>query len=487
MTKSEGFFRAIRGKRIGGLHNYRQATFTARPSVQQVRGRMVGRSVMLALGLAILLQHDVIPEAFSRSLWGMEAGEKGTPKENDSFAITPGDRIKIQFFSELSLKAPKPGNVDQSAAILNSFYERSDISGEFEIGKDNELSHPLLGIFNTLEMQPQELEGALRDAYQRTADTAIKVRVSFVQRPPVYVLGLVTHPGAYQYIQGMTLAQVVALASGLYRQDGPQRSPKDAHLESIRIEKSEKMLQHILLRKAALLAEFNGKELISVTPELIELVGKETAGKLIAAENVHYRRIRSVQILRERKLKEEVSLAGEELKALLSRKQNLVSQQTVVEKKLLRYRDMYQTANMRASMRANKDLASFELQHLTLLNDQTKISSEMLQAEHKKLQVEQELLSVRTADLSRLKQELAALNEQQIETEGDLDLARGTLSETSRLAFENDASGVKGSRSKVVYEITRRGKDDFVTFTAGANSYLKPGDVVRIKYDTDAS
>ncbi|WP_417781927.1 polysaccharide biosynthesis/export family protein [Terasakiella pusilla] len=115
---------------------------------------------------------------------------------NTAYTLDSGDRVKITVFEE------------------------EDLSGEFEISSEGELSLPLIG---SVHAKGQTLKQVERSILEKLLDGFLKnprVSLEVLNYRPFYILGEVNEPGSYPYVNGMTALNAVALGGGFtYRAD----------------------------------------------------------------------------------------------------------------------------------------------------------------------------------------------------------------------------------------------------------------------------
>lgn len=112
------------------------------------------------------------------------------------YTLGSGDKVRVTVFGE------------------------QDLSGEFEISGDGQISLPLIGNLDaggkSLRELKDSMETALRDGYLKDPKVAIEV----MNYRPFYILGEVNEPGSYPYVSGMSVLNAVALGGGFtYRAD----------------------------------------------------------------------------------------------------------------------------------------------------------------------------------------------------------------------------------------------------------------------------
>ncbi|MDV7339292.1 polysaccharide biosynthesis/export family protein [Terasakiella sp. A23] len=115
---------------------------------------------------------------------------------NAAYTLDSGDKVKVTVFQE------------------------EDLSGEFEVSAEGELSLPLIGsVFakgQTLKQVEQSIINMLLDGFLKSPRVSLEV----LNYRPFYILGEVNEPGSYPYVNGMTALNAVALGGGFtYRAD----------------------------------------------------------------------------------------------------------------------------------------------------------------------------------------------------------------------------------------------------------------------------
>jgi polysaccharide biosynthesis/export protein len=99
-------------------------------------------------------------------------------------------------------------------------YGEDDLSGEYEVNSTGIAALPLIGNIPASGQTVRSFEQAVRDklAAGYLHDPRVSVQVSNYR--PFFILGEVSKPGSYPYVNGMTVLNAVALAGGYtYRAD----------------------------------------------------------------------------------------------------------------------------------------------------------------------------------------------------------------------------------------------------------------------------
>lgn len=116
--------------------------------------------------------------------------------EVSDYVLGVGDKLKIVTFGE------------------------ADLSGEFEIAATGTLSMPLIGDIEAAGLTAgrlrETLTRRLREGYMKDPRVSLEV----MNYRPFFIVGEVMKPGSYNYVNGMTAINAVALAGGYtYRAD----------------------------------------------------------------------------------------------------------------------------------------------------------------------------------------------------------------------------------------------------------------------------
>jgi len=126
------------------------------------------------------------------------------------------------FEPDHSLIPPaQPVELTSGLAVGDGFevrvFNEEDIGGAFQVQEDGTIDFPLIGRVNVLGMTQAELaallESKLGEGYLR--DPHVTVIVTSRENLEVSVLGEVTQPGSFPYVEKLTLVQAISNAGGL--------------------------------------------------------------------------------------------------------------------------------------------------------------------------------------------------------------------------------------------------------------------------------
>ncbi len=123
--------------------------------------------------------------------------------------------------------APPGGAAPGAAALIENAYRlgsgdrvrvtvfrHEDLSGEFALDGAGNFAMPLLGEVQAFGLNTRELEQRIAQKLQEGYIIDPQVGVEVMNYRPFYILGEVKTPGSYQYVNGMTVLNAVALAGG---------------------------------------------------------------------------------------------------------------------------------------------------------------------------------------------------------------------------------------------------------------------------------
>jgi protein involved in polysaccharide export with SLBB domain len=116
--------------------------------------------------------------------------------------------------SATSLPESGPLTLQAGDRIQVSVFGQDSLATETALSNDGEVTLPLAGRIRLADMTPSQAEAAIASRLRGGLVVDPKVTVDVVKYRPVYVLGEVSKPGAYDYVNKMTVIQAIALAGG---------------------------------------------------------------------------------------------------------------------------------------------------------------------------------------------------------------------------------------------------------------------------------
>jgi protein involved in polysaccharide export with SLBB domain len=155
-----------------------------------VRGSMKNGSVLccLALSLAACAGGGSSPPT---PVPTPPAADAGTAElVSSSYRLGSGDRVRVTVF------------------------RHEDLSGEFALDGAGNFAMPLVGEIKAYGLTTREAEMRIQEKLSDGYLVDPQVAVEVLNYRPFYILGEVRAPGAYPYVNGMTVLNAVALAGG---------------------------------------------------------------------------------------------------------------------------------------------------------------------------------------------------------------------------------------------------------------------------------
>lgn len=117
-------------------------------------------------------------------------------RAGNDYVLGVGDRIKITTFGE------------------------ADLSGTFEVSSTGIISMPLIGDVQATGQTVAELQSSIADKLKQGFMNNPNVSLEVLGYRPFFIVGEVLKPGSYNYVNGMSVINAVALAGGYtYRAD----------------------------------------------------------------------------------------------------------------------------------------------------------------------------------------------------------------------------------------------------------------------------
>ncbi|HLT01930.1 MAG TPA: polysaccharide biosynthesis/export family protein [Geminicoccaceae bacterium] len=160
------------------------------------------RQITVLLGLAL-----------SVALIGGCSSSRPAPVEAAAAAAATGGGEPIEDISSYRLG---PGD-----ALRVTVFRHEDLSGEFTLDGDGYFAMPLVGEVLGGGRTARQLESDIEEAL-KSGGYLVEPQVSIevLNYRPFYIIGEVNNPGSFEYVNGMTVINAVALAGGFtYRAD----------------------------------------------------------------------------------------------------------------------------------------------------------------------------------------------------------------------------------------------------------------------------
>jgi protein involved in polysaccharide export with SLBB domain len=150
---------------------------SAMPSLR----RFAGLLVLSMLTLGVLASYIPVASAQQRAAAASPSG---------AYILGPTDRVRLKVYGE------------------------PDITGEYEIDANGNVSIPLAGQVRAAGLTTRQLERSITSALAKGIVRDPRVNVEMLAYRPFYILGEVKKSGEYPYRVGLTVLDAVATAGG---------------------------------------------------------------------------------------------------------------------------------------------------------------------------------------------------------------------------------------------------------------------------------
>jgi protein involved in polysaccharide export with SLBB domain len=386
----------------------------------------------------------------------------------DGATVRLGDRLKITFFESMNVPDPtaSAGN-DAATAKMQMFFQRTDLSGEYQVEPGGRISLPILG---AIDVEGQTVDGAKANvlaAMTRIMGKTGNITVSIAQRPPVYVAGAVRNPGAYPYAPGMIAIQALALAGGLDR-DATQTAQ---FIEMMRQKETRAIaLDHLkkaLARKEVFVAARENIKDVTPPPRLIGIAGSDGAATLIATE-------RGVVDLRLQVQQKARATSAAAVTAIQDEIGLLKERLTNVDAQIKARADELQKMEGLLANRIVSDerVSNVRRDYLDMEGRRNDLKVNLVRAKQRLGQAEADLQTMEIAQRLEIEQEIKQIDAQIAEIDQQSLLGEGV----SALTGGVNLCGPKSAE----LEIVRNGAHAAEVVQATDTSAIEPGDVLRV-------
>jgi protein involved in polysaccharide export with SLBB domain len=114
----------------------------------------------------------------------------------------------------LTTATPEVYRVGAGDRLLITVFGEKDLSGEYMVDDTGAIAYPLVGALPVNNLTVRQVESGIADRLRRGLVTDPKVNVAVVRYRPIFIVGEVQRPGAYEFYNGITVLNAVAYAGG---------------------------------------------------------------------------------------------------------------------------------------------------------------------------------------------------------------------------------------------------------------------------------
>lgn len=364
--------------------------------------------------------------------------------------------------------------LDHGDRVRVVVHERADLTGVYSVNDDGQISLPEIGRFNARGLTTSELEKELAGAMRRQLQRQVFLIVEVVTRRPFFVVGLVSKPGAYSFVPGMTVMHALAFSGGF---TGPSSRPwagGELSREQSNLREANAEAARLLITRERLMAEINGRLTFTLPPQLAKFAKDDLIGAWHAREMEILKRDAEVLQRDAAGFTSIIELKKREVEALVHQLNSLDQQRAVRAEQLSEYQGL-QTRGLTPKKNVTEsELAISLLERDTQSNiaSTARAKGELAQAERNRDMVALERKAKIELQLSHVEESLAKANAVVERARKQIELLAGLPA--TALAF--------ASQPAVEYEIFRRGEDGRLhPIRADELTQMQPGDVLRVR------
>ena len=354
---------------------------------------------------------------------------------------------------------------------MSGVYERWDaFSGDFTVSSDGTMPLPVIGQISTRDKSSDqialEVAAALKEhlGLVNAPETSIEV----LSYPPVYVVGDVSAPGAFEFRQGMTVLQAFALGGGERQTEAQGLSAQRVRLSS-ELRSIDDGLLRTRARIARLTAEVESAEAITFPSEVTGHPNTALAQSAMKDEEVIFLARQREVVRQTEALNDLVVLLNKEIETLRARltdvdkiiatnSEELSGVQSLVEKGLA-------TASRRSEL--ERQIADLRFEQLTQTTAVLRAQQALSQAQREAAQLE---------DSGHTRAAVAIQDEQ---TKIDQMLLQQSTSQRLLLDIDTGPMITAGQSSGLHYSIVRQSQGP-AEIPADETTALLPGDVLMV-------
>ena len=356
--------------------------------------------------------------------------------------------------------------------------EWPDLNGEYTVTPDGVVSLPLIGNIIAAGLGLNDLSLEISDRLQRRSGGAERAlaAIEIAQYRPFAIMGDVQRPGQYPYRPGLTVLEAISIAGGYYRVElGLLRLGRDVAVASGEINTQSVKLNLLIAREARLSAAFDGREELSLPPELAKLTDDPTISAIMKNEQS------ALALENEMKRAEQAAVDGikslyqNEIGSLGGQVTALTQEQGSIETQLKEMRSLSARGLALAPtmFALERSLAQVVNQQMGAETAIVRARENITLAEQHFTQLRQERSRVNTKDLQQTRHEIA-------EARAKIRTATLLLHEAqiSAPAEARERSSQNGQRPS--FTILRRDGETMRELVADEMTLVAPDDVIKI-------
>ncbi|MEI4234243.1 polysaccharide biosynthesis/export family protein [Roseovarius sp. D22-M7] len=384
----------------------------------------------------------------------------GSGAAQDAYRLNAGDRIAVRFV--------------QWDTIELGFVEFDAVNGTYAVGSDGTLMLPLIGAVDVEDRSLAEVAESVSLTLQGRLGLVEppSASLSIVGHRPIYVLGSVANPGAYDFSPGLTVRQALALAGGpaTVLDDRPGREAAAVRASGVLQEIAIDIARH-KVRAARLRAEMDGANEFTIPEGVTHPDGPETLKALIEHERALFQSRREARARALEALDDSRTLLETEVSTLQEKLSGLSRQVELLRESVGNMEQLYERGLVRSP-----SLVAQQGQLINLENRQLDTETAVFRARQSIAELERERIGIEADRRLEILRELQRSEAAVEQLAARQDMNRRLLLGTEALLV---ASGQEMD-IQTSYRITRPGSEGPETLDATPDTRLGPADVVEV-------
>lgn len=389
----------------------------------------------------------------------------GMPASAADYTLGPQDVLKIRVFEW----RPNAGVA----------FEWVPLTGEFAVSAGGTLSLPIIGTVSVAGKTLDEVSGLIGEQLQRQVGLQKRPNASVevsVYRP-FFVTGLVSKPGKYGYVPGLTVIQAISMAGGLGGADpemiGLQR---DALVTQGDLGQLEIEHYGLLARQARVEALLGGAATVSFPQELTSQATRPALARMMQDEQALFETRQHLMNTELDRLGQAKILATNQLETLRLKEISLARQTEMATKDLSSINKMVSQGLTVSSRQlgANQGLADLESRSLDVSLAILKTQQDLAKLDQEMGDFRQKYRGDALAEAVDLRDRLAA-NSEKTKT------ARALLANIELRAPAVLAALEADGKPAFMTMVNRTINGAMQTLVVSDNDEVAPGDVVRVE------
>jgi exopolysaccharide production protein ExoF len=350
-------------------------------------------------------------------------------------------------------------------------HEWPALSDEVTVSPEGMISLPMIGNIKAAGMTTaqlaHEISSQLKDKSKLVEEPFTSVEI--VQFRPYYILGDVQRPGDYAYRPGMTVIMAASMAGGAYRaQDNIMAHiGRDAISSSSSLASLEARKLELLVRRARLIAELNGKDTFDLE------AGVKYPPDIVDQERAIMQARREELQAQVAGLKKQIQLSYEEISFLKGRAESGVRKQASLEKEIAGLRSLTEKGLGLSARQGELDRLAAQYD-----GDQREIDTLISRARQVIAQSETSIARLTNERARDARLEIRAATGQLDDIEQQKTMQRRLLAETARLGAANQAIVQRRRSLHLTFTISRQTDAGVKEISARQDDPVEPGDVI---------